>query len=133
MYPEKYRGTKIKIIQNTDTHKHHRTHKQNVFFQQYNEFIKIMFKHQKTSSTQQVFDQKYALGLARCMGLKVNKDSFSEQNMKSREHLNQLREKVSFLFCKKISDENKDIFPTPPQGPVMKQNESDQDDQIDSS
>ena len=33
--------------------------------------------------------------------------------MKSRDHLNQLKEKVSFIFCKKISDENKDIFPTP--------------------
>jgi hypothetical protein len=39
---------------------------------------------------------------------------FSEQSMKSREHLQQLKEKLIFNMYKKLSDENKDIFPTPP-------------------
>lgn len=78
VFPEKYGPTKMKMIQNTEAHKHHRTHKLNIFFQQYNEFIKIMFKHQKASAQTQQFDARYAMGLARCIGLKVNKDTFSE-------------------------------------------------------
>ena len=110
-----YGPTKIKIIQNIDVYKHHQTHKLNVFFDQANEFVRIMFKNQKASSSQKL-NVNYAIGLARCLGLKVNKDTFSEQNMKSREHLAQLKEKLIFNFYKKLNDENKEIFPTPPQG-----------------
>jgi hypothetical protein len=54
------------------------------------------------------------MGLAKCLGIKANKETFSEQNMKSREHLGMLKEKLIFNWYKKLADENKDIFPTPP-------------------
>ena len=54
------------------------------------------------------------MGLAKCLGIKANKETFSEQNMKSREHLSNLKEKLIFNFYKILSEENKDIFPTPP-------------------
>ena len=55
------------------------------------------------------------MGLAKCLGIKTNKETFSEQNMKSREHIVMLKEKLIFNWYKKLADENKDIFPTPPQ------------------
>jgi len=65
------------------------------------------------------------MGLAKCLGIKANKETFSEQNMKSREYLIQLKEKLIFNWYKKLADENKDIFPTPPQ---FKNNDSDGDE-----
>ena len=35
--------------------------------------------------------------------------------MKSRDHLHQIKEKLVFQLYKKVFNENKDIFPTPPQ------------------
>ncbi len=49
-FPEKYGPAKIRILQNVDAHKHHRDHKLNVYFQQYNEFVRIVFKNQKASA-----------------------------------------------------------------------------------
>ena len=68
------------------------------------------------------------MGLAKCLGIKANKETFSEQNMKSREHLGQLKEKLIFNWYKKLADENQHIFPTPPQ---LKNNDSDGDEQHD--
>ena len=51
VFPEKYGPTKIKIIQDCSAYKHHQTHKINVFFDQANEFVRIMFKNQKASSS----------------------------------------------------------------------------------
>ena len=50
----------------------------------------------------------YAHNLARALGLNLKKDAFSEQNMKSREYLNGIKEKLIFAFWKKIIDSNKD-------------------------
>lgn len=57
----------------------------------------------------------YLIGLGRALGLKVNKDTFSEANMKSRDFNLQLKEKLFFVFIRKMMSENKEIFPTPPQ------------------
>ena len=54
------------------------------------------------------------MGLSRALGLNLKKDAFSEQNLKSRDHLNQLKEKLIFQFYKKIFDENKDLTPNLP-------------------
>lgn len=69
------------------------------------------------------------MGLAKCLGIKANKETFSEQNMKSREHIVMLKEKLIFNWYRKLADENKDIFPTPRQ---FKTTDSDgeQDDNI---
>jgi hypothetical protein len=40
------------------------------------------------------------------MGLTLRKDAFSEQNMKLREHVNMLKEKVVYQFWRKICEEN---------------------------
>jgi hypothetical protein len=66
------------------------------------------------------------MGLAKCLGIRVNKDTFSEQNMKSREHLNQMKEKLILIMYKKLSEENKEIFPTPAQG----KNNFDSDEEV---
>lgn len=58
----------------------------------------------------------YVTGLAKALGIKINKDTFSEQNMKSREHIQQLKEKLAWRLIRKLQFENQDIFPTPAQG-----------------
>jgi len=58
----------------------------------------------------------YLVGLGRVLGLKVNKDTFSEQNLKSRECIQKLKEMLAFRLMYKLQAENKDIFPTPAQG-----------------
>ena len=54
------------------------------------------------------FNQGYALGLAKVLGLNLKKDAFSEQNMKSREHINTLKEKLIFSFWKVLHSENRE-------------------------
>ena len=109
-YPAKYGPTKIKIIQDVNAHSHHLKHPINIFFNQYNEFIKLIFKNQKQSSSAK-FNVGYVMGLAKALGLNLKRDAFSEQNMKSRDHLNALKEKLIYLFWRKISEENKDREP----------------------
>ena len=54
------------------------------------------------------------MGLSRALGMNLKRDAFSEQNLKSRDHLNTLKEKLIFLFYRKIFDENKDLTPNMP-------------------
>ena len=118
----KYGSTKIKINHNIKAHKElHQKHHLNVYFNQYNEFIKLMFKNKAPPKEQtnvtgknNGFNVVYALGLAKALGLNLKKDAFSEQNMKSRDHLGSIKEKLAFAMYKKIHDENKDITPAPP-------------------
>jgi|TARA_B110000285_G_C14898481_1_gene502024 hypothetical protein len=49
----------------------------------------------------------------------VNKDTFSEANLKSREHLGQLKERLVLQLYKLLAADNKEIFPTPPQGAAL--------------
>ena len=53
----------------------------------------------------------YVIGLAKAIGLNLKKDAFSEKNMKSRENLGMIKEKLAFCMFKKIHNENKDITP----------------------
>lgn len=53
----------------------------------------------------------YVMGLSRALGMNLRKDAFSDQNMKSREHINHLKEKLAFAMYKKLWDENKDVTP----------------------
>ena len=46
----------------------------------------------------------------------MNRDTFSDQNMKSRDHILQLKEKLALMHLRVLQMENKDIFPTPVQG-----------------
>lgn len=103
-----YGKAKIRIIQDIHAHDHHLKHPINIFSNQYNEFIKLIFKNAKKDTK---FNVGYAMGLSRAIGLNLKKDAFCEQNLKSREYLNTLKEKLIFLFWKKISDENKDLTP----------------------
>lgn len=48
------------------------------------------------------------MGLARALGMNLKKDAFSDNNMKSREHISMLKEKLIFCFWKKLYDENRD-------------------------
>ena len=43
--------------------------------------------------------------------MNLRKEAFSEQNMKSREHVNQLKERLIFCFWRKINESNKDLSP----------------------
>lgn len=51
------------------------------------------------------------MGLAKVLGLNLKRDAFSEQNMKSRDHLATIKEKLIFSMYRKIHDENKDLTP----------------------
>ena len=55
----------------------------------------------------------YAAGVGKALGLRVNKDTFKEANLLSKEFMNQLKEKLVFCFHKKMNEEYKEIFPTP--------------------
>lgn len=44
----KYKETKIKICQDITLNTHYRGHPINVFTHQYNEFVRLVFKNQKT-------------------------------------------------------------------------------------
>lgn len=41
----KYGNTKIRITQNINAHSHHQKHPINIFFNQYNEFIRLVLKN----------------------------------------------------------------------------------------
>lgn len=99
-FPAKYGPTKIRIIQDLKAHDHHKKHPINQFFNQYNEFMRLVFKNKNL--TTQKFNANYAMGLAKALGLNLKKDAFSEQNLKAREHLNQMKEKLIFCFYRKI-------------------------------
>ena len=53
------------------------------------------------------FNVVYAMGLAKALGLNLKKDAFSEQNMKSRDHLGSIKEKLAFSVYKKIHEKQK--------------------------
>lgn len=112
---DKYAPTKVKVHQDFfGTYPHLKTHKLNVFFDQYNEFVRLVFKNKKP--TDEKMNITYVLGLGKALGLKVAKDTFSDQNLKSREAIQQLKEKLITRFYRMVLQENKEIFPTPPQG-----------------
>lgn len=77
-----------------------------MLFQQYNEFIKLIFKNQKQATVQKI-NSYYCHGLARAIGMNLKKDAFSENNLKNRDQQMVLKEKLIFCFWKKIIDENK--------------------------
>ena len=43
--------------------------------------------------------------------MQLKKDAFSESNMKSREHVNTLKEKLIVCFWRKLNESNKDLTP----------------------
>ncbi len=121
-FPSKYGPTKVRIVQDVKAHVHHQKHPINVFLNQYNEFIKLVFKNQKVQAQTQQGNQPsrsnvgYILGLGKALGLNLKRDALSEQNMKSRDHINVLKEKLVFCLWKKLGEENKDITPALPAG-----------------
>ena len=115
---EKYKATKIKVIQDITAHSHHDKHPMNIFFNQYNEFIKLVFKNGKTpnpapigNGQSQKINQTYTMGLARALGMNLRKDALSDANMKSRDHQMSLKEKLIFCLWKKLNEENRDVNP----------------------
>jgi hypothetical protein len=46
-FPSKYKETKIKICQDASVNDHYKKHPINVYTNQYNEFIRLIFKNQK--------------------------------------------------------------------------------------
>ena len=57
------------------------------------------------------FNVVYAMGLAKVLGLNLKKDAFSESNMKSREYMATIKEKLIFMMYRKLHDENRDLTP----------------------
>lgn len=74
------------------------------------------------------FNQGYALGLAKVLGLNLKKDAFSEQNMKNREHVNNLKEKLIQSFWKQLHSENREVYYTD-----RNQNNNESSEEIDTS
>ena len=58
-------------------HDHVKKYALNIFFNQFNEFVKLIFKNQKQGQAIK-FSQGYALGLARALGINVKRDAFSD-------------------------------------------------------
>ena len=71
----KYGKAKIRVIQDIHAHDHHLKHPINIFSNQYNEFIKLIFKNAKKDTK---FSVGYAMGLSKAIGLNLKKDAFSE-------------------------------------------------------
>ena len=46
------------------------------------------------------------MGLAKAMGMNLKKDAFSEQNLKTRDHLLMIKEKLAYAFYKRLNDQN---------------------------
>ena len=46
------------------------------------------------------------MGLAKAMGMNLKKDAFSEQNLKTRDHILMIKEKLAYAFYKKLNDQN---------------------------
>ena len=104
VFPPKYGPTKIRIFQDPDQHSHLVSHKLNTMFAQYNEFIKLVFKHKKDSDQQAAkVNINYIIGLGKCLGVKVNKDTFSDTNIKTREMFLQMKEKLAHFVIKRIA------------------------------
>lgn len=57
-------------------HDHHKKHPLNIFFNQYNEFIRLIFKNYKGSANPKT--SGYLVGLAKALGMNLKKDAFSE-------------------------------------------------------
>jgi hypothetical protein len=51
------------------------------------------------------------MGLSKALGLNLKKDAFSEHNMKSRDHIASMKEKLIFSFWKRLAEENRDNTP----------------------
>lgn len=98
----KYGPTKVKICQDIEAHDHHKRHPLNVMFHQYNEFVKLVLKN-KNGPVPKVNNQ-YLFGLARALGMNLKKDAFAENNMKTREHITYLKEKLIYCFYKKLDE-----------------------------
>ena len=47
------------------------------------------------------------MGLAKAMGMNLKKDAFSEQNLKTRDHILMIKEKLAYAFYKKLNDQNR--------------------------
>jgi hypothetical protein len=67
------------------------------------------------------------MGLAKALGMNIKKDAFSEGNMKSREYVNLLKEKLIFCLWKKLNDSNRDLTPH------LNQNTKDVNDKVSAS
>lgn len=70
-----YGKAKIRVVQDLHAHDHHLKHPINIFSNQYNEFIKLIFKNAKKDTK---FNVGYAMGLSKAIGLNLKKDAFSE-------------------------------------------------------
>ena len=90
---EQYEKTKIKIVQDIKAHQHHFKHPFNVLSNQYNEFIRLIFKNNKSENK---LNLNYVVGLSKAIGLNLKKEAFSLENLQNRDHLNNLKEKLAF-------------------------------------
>lgn len=66
-----------------------------------------MFKHKKEPDASiSKININYVVGLGKCLGVKVNKDIFTDSNMKSREMIAQLKERLAHYVIKRIAQDN---------------------------
>lgn len=56
--------------------------------------------------------------------MNLKRDAFCENNMKSRDYVNQLKEKLIYCLWRKLNESNKDLTPAPVQESVS-ENEKD--------
>lgn len=71
------------------------------------------------------------MGLGRTLGLNLKKDTFSEQNMKSREHICMLKEKLIYAFWKRVFEENKDVVTDKEKSALQKTNNDPSENELD--
>lgn len=81
---ELYGKTKIKIVQDIRAHEHHFKHPFNILSNQYNEFIRLIFKNNKNDNK---LNLNYVVGLSKAIGLNLKKEAFSVENLSNRDHL----------------------------------------------
>ena len=47
----------------------------------------------------------YAVGVGKALGLRVNKDTFKEANLLSKDFMNSLKERLVFSFHRRMNEE----------------------------
>lgn len=102
----KYGPTKIKVIQVWEPSEEIAHHPIQVLFEQYNEFVKIIFTQRAVYETTYKEKLPRLLRLAKKLGLTLMKGQLQPSNLKSRENSNLLKEKLVACWCRIISETN---------------------------
>jgi len=77
----RYGKPKIKIVQDINAHNHNQKHPLNIFFNQYNEFIRLVLSKTEKKKSKEEPSLGYLLGLSRAIGLNLKPLDLEKNNL----------------------------------------------------